>query len=52
MSFTELDELTTGKTIKELESEISFQLSMGESKGGTIISHLVDTLETLKSNKI
>jgi hypothetical protein len=50
MSFTELDEITEGKTIAQLEQEIKFQLAMGESKGGTIVSHLVDTLENLKDS--
>jgi hypothetical protein len=50
MEFTELDELTHGKTIYQLEQEIAYQLRMGESKGGTIVSHLVDTLESLKDS--
>lgn len=50
MSFTELDELTEGKTIKQLEQEIIYHLANGESKGGTIVSHLVDTLESLKDS--
>jgi hypothetical protein len=50
MCFTELDELTYGKTIYQLEQEIAYQLRMGESMGGTIVSHLVDTLENLKDS--
>jgi len=50
MTFTELDELTYSKTIYQLEQEIAYQLRMGESKGGTIVSHLVDTLENLKDS--
>ena len=50
MSFTELDEITHGKTIQQLEQEIKYQLAMGESKGGTIVSYLVDTLESLKDS--
>jgi hypothetical protein len=48
--FTELDEITTGKTIEQLKKEIAFQLKQGEPLGGTIVSHLVDTLENLKKS--
>jgi hypothetical protein len=49
--YTELDELTHGKTIEQLESEIAFQLLMGENKGGTIVSALQHTLNNLKNSQ-
>lgn len=48
---TELDEHLTGnETIEDIEKKIDFQLAMGESKGGTIVSNLVARLESLKNS--
>jgi hypothetical protein len=51
INMTELDEITSGKTAEELEQEIAFQLHMGETPGGTIISELQYRLSLIK-NKI
>ena len=45
---TELDELTEGKSLQELETELNYQLKMGESLGGTICSHIVAKINQLK----
>lgn len=45
---SELDEITNNKTVKQLESELSYQLSQGENLGGTICSHINDLIEKLK----
>lgn len=37
---TELNEMTEGKSLSELEIELDFQLTNGENLGGTIISHI------------
>ena len=38
---TELDEMTDGKNLTELQKELEFQLANGESIGGTICSHIM-----------
>lgn len=47
---SELDEITYGKTLEELKVELAFQLEfMGESKGGTICSHIIHKIEQLEN---
>jgi hypothetical protein len=38
---TELDEMTDGKNLAELQKELEFQLANGEYLGGTICSHIM-----------
>ena len=38
---TELDEMTDGKNLTELQKELEFQLANGEYLGGTICSHVM-----------
>jgi hypothetical protein len=45
---SELDELTHGKTLEELEGLKTFQLLMGETPGGTIVSHIQAEIDKLK----
>jgi hypothetical protein len=45
---SELDEISNNKNIKQLETELAYQLSQGESLGGTICSHFSDLIEKLK----
>lgn len=47
---TELEEITNNKNIKQLESELAYQLAQGENLGGTICSHINDLIEKLKTN--
>ena len=42
---TELDEITDGKSLIELQDELEYQLANGESMGGTICSHILHHLE-------
>lgn len=42
---TELDEMTEGKSLTELQEELKYQLANGESMGGTICSHFLHHLE-------
>jgi hypothetical protein len=37
----ELDEMTDGKNLTELQEELEFQLANGEYLGGTICSHIL-----------
>ena len=37
---SELEELTTGKSLIALQNELSFQLRNGENEGGAICSHI------------
>jgi len=41
---TELDEMTDGKSMTELQEELEFQLANGEYMGGTICSHILHQL--------
>jgi len=46
--YSELDEMTDGKTPEELEKELVFQVSvMGESLGGEICGHIQHQIELL-----
>lgn len=47
---TELDEITNGKSLTELQEELKYQLAMGESLGGTICSHILFHLQKEKVN--
>lgn len=38
---TELDEMTDGKSLNELQEQLEFQLANGEYMGGTICSHIL-----------
>jgi hypothetical protein len=38
---TELDEMTDGKNLTELQKELESQLANGEYLGGTICSHVM-----------
>lgn len=49
MEVSELNELTHGRTIEELEDLIAFQLRQGEKPGGAIISHIQQKLDQLKA---
>jgi len=42
---SELDELIFGKSKAELEIELQYQLSQGESLGGTICSEIVYAID-------
>jgi hypothetical protein len=44
----EIDEIIDGKTIKELEDELCFQLEMGESIGGEICSRILHAINQKK----
>ena len=44
---TELQELTDGKSIFQLEKELEFQIRQGEKLGGTICSHIIYEIERL-----
>lgn len=46
---SELEEITNNKTIKQLESELAYQLAQGENLGGTICSHINDLIEKQKT---
>ena len=43
----ELNELTDNKSLEQLQAELSFQLSNGESEGGTICSHIKHCINKL-----
>ena len=47
---TELDEMTDGKSLTELQNELKYQLANGESMGGTICSHILHHLK--KANNL
>lgn len=48
---SELDELTEGKSLAELQKELDYQINkMGESIGGIICSHIIYQIEL--TNKI
>jgi hypothetical protein len=49
----ELEEITNGKSLKELEMELIFQQEkMGESLGGAICSHIVHQIELAKPQRL
>jgi hypothetical protein len=48
---SELDEMSYGKSIKQLEVELAYQLAQGENLGGTICSHFVDKIAKLKQKQ-
>jgi hypothetical protein len=44
---TELEEITEGKTLQQLFSELKYQLGLGEVLGGNICSHFVGKIEAM-----
>ena len=46
---TELDEMTDGKSMTELQEELEFQLANGEYIGGTICSHILHQLNIVNN---
>lgn len=47
---TELDEMTDGKSLTELQDELEYQLANGESMGGTICSHHLERANNLNQS--
>jgi len=47
---TELEEMTEGKSLSELEIELEYQLKNGENLGGTIASHIFHQINIQKIN--
>lgn len=47
-TITELQEMTNGKTLAQLQTELEFQQDMGEDLGGAICSHIVYEMEKLR----
>lgn len=48
---TELEEMTEGKSLTELEIELEFQLTNGENLGGTIASHISHHINIQKNKQ-
>ena len=46
---SELLEMTNGKNLAELQKELEYQQSMGETLGGAICSHIVYEMEKLRA---
>lgn len=44
---TELEEITEGKTLQQLFSDLKYQLGLGEALGGNLCSHFVDKIEAM-----
>jgi len=46
---TELDEITDGKNLQQLEQELQYQIAQGESMGGEICGHIQYQIELKKA---